>query len=816
MPKEALGGEVYLALEVRDGFVLEAYEAMPTGSEPPRVSVIVPGMPSQPLLTALKSLLADKSLPDDKVRALQQMGDILATWLFTTQTDSAAVPSRPAARRSLNPVGVYLQKRALHLQQPQRLRVWLSVAKGPLEWVPFESLEHNRFIPVKIVRGIREPLLSSCTVTRAPASLAVADKLRVVLVSANPDAIRTTTGYPHLQNLETHCEVFESALAPLKHARECFFRVLHNPTPEHVQAMLRRYNPHVLVFAGHGYGWRGTGRGGLICVRDGVPVEWPFTELTRTLQEIHEPALRLGVFIACQSFVAAPGLLAAGVPAVVAMQPLGRTNFPEAGVSVFAEPFFRTLAHYGPLSAAHAHGCQALEHHSAPGVSLMPTLWLATPQDRLFDDDPDNRRRARYLDALLGKPDVALCALPGADASVPLAEVYVEQPLVTQYDDGPPTEVNLWDIIRKHHRVLVEAPVWAGKSALCQWLTQQCVQATGWIPIVCHFWDLAHSAKSVQQYLAENYIAWLGLEEPHLAMGQWLYDQWQAGQALLIVDGVDEEGVTARRAQTLAALMVSGDATPVRVVLTSRPGGDNEIAGVQTCGLPVLTPPQMAQLVQHCGMAFGTPGQATPFIEAMDQVAPAHVRHLTTRAGSVIRMFAAYVYEDRALTATDTLLGHVAAGRFGITGRVEPPLDPDESTDKRQVAEAIGFHLLVCQHGQPQTREAMLALVQQALVAAELDDVYTAAEDCVTLLEDLCRNSGFLTCTTHGAYAWESPSWLQFFAAYFIKRKLREGHADFARWVAATSAARARRVGLCCPLCAEPLPLCPHALRRAE
>jgi hypothetical protein len=101
------------------------------------------------------------------------------------------------------------------------------------------------------------------------------------------------------------------------------------------------------------------------------------------------------------------------------------------------------------------------------------------------------------------------------------------------------------------------------------------------------------------------------------------------------------------------------------------------------------------------------------------------------------------------------------------------------------------------------------------MTTSRLDDVYPVTDDCMTLLEDLCRNSGFLTCTAHGMYAWESPSWLQFFAACFVKRELRQGHADFARWVAATSAAQARCVGLCCPLCAEPLPPCPHALRHA-
>jgi hypothetical protein len=397
---------------------------------------------------------------------------------------------------------------------------------------------------------------------------------------------------------------------------------------------------------------------------------------------------------------------------------------------------------------------------------------------------------------------------------VPLAEVYVEPTLVTQHDGGPPTEVNLWDMLREHHRVLVEAPVWAGKSALCQWLTRQCVHVTRWIPIFCHFRDLARSAKPVQQYLAEDYTAWLGLEDSHLAIGEWLYHQWQAGQALLIVDGVDEEVDPARRARTLAALIEPTDATSAHVMLTSRPSGDGAAVGVQTLELTALTRPQMAQLVRRYGAVCGRSSQVEHFIQAMDQALSEHVQHLATRPGYVIWMFAAYAEEGIHLTEAEELTRRVVLGRFDITGRVQPSLVSDEPSDKRQIAEALSFHLLVCQNGQPQTEEAMLALVQQALVATELNDVYPE-QDYLTLLEDLCRNSGFLTHTAEGAYAWESPLWLQFFATCFIEDKRQERHDDFARW-AVTSVAQARHIGLHCPLCNEPLPPCPHAVQRAE
>ena len=45
-----------------------------------------------------------------------------------------------------------------------------------------------------------------------------------------------------------------------------------------------------LVFAGHGYGH---GPGGLVCIQDGAPAEWPLPELVGALQHTQQPALRL-------------------------------------------------------------------------------------------------------------------------------------------------------------------------------------------------------------------------------------------------------------------------------------------------------------------------------------------------------------------------------------------------------------------------------------------------------------------------------------------------------------------------------------------
>ncbi|MFQ5859145.1 MAG: HEAT repeat domain-containing protein [Anaerolineae bacterium] len=638
----------------------------------------------------------------------------------------------------------------------------------------------------------------------------------------------------------------------------------------------------MLVFAGHGYG---SGSGGLVCVRDGAPEPWAFPELVNAVGSAPEPALRLAAFIACRTFVAAPSLLTAGVPAVVAMQPLGQADFPERSVPVFAGKFFRELSHLNPVAAAHAATCRALAASEIPATALMPTLWLATPEDHLFAS-PEERLRTAYLEALLGKPEVALLPFPDMEGGVNFDELYVDQTVVEERREEQPmpspeaaapervmgmavvqevvrrVEVDLWEVLEEHRRVMVEAPAWTGKSTLCRWVIQQCFEQAEWLPIFIRFRDFAQSGKSLRRYLEEDYAEPLGLAErrievtlpdgrqERISTGRWLYDLWQAGRALLIIDGADEEFDQSRRERALSSLPVARERTTrPYVLLTSRPLGDGGLLGFEKLSLNEFERWHIESLVRRCGEVLEEPEEAEQFIREMGRPGNGRALELAARPGHLVQMFATYVQDGVLLTAEEDLMNRVAYRRFAITGRVTPQLMPDEQVYKRQVAEEAAFHILFCRHGQPQNRAPMLNLVSQALMEVRVNGtpIYSP-KDAHTMLEDLCRNSGFLQQTRKGAYEFESVPWLQFFAACYLARKLQEGDSNFKQWIFADadaadlsrinsalsiweiwrrvrsyfgatpsqSAIRNSQSKIMCPLCSTPLPPFSHYLWRSE
>ena len=185
-------------------------------------------------------------------------------------------------------------------------------------------------------------------------------------------------------------------------------------------------------------------------------------------------------------------------------------------------------------------------------------------------DDANSHPRTIYLNALLHQPEVARLPFPERPDGVSFAEMYVDQTVVEEQRERQPApvaeadtaralhgamirevvrqvEVDLWQALTERSRVVVEAPAWTGKSTLCQWVTQHCFARTTWLPIFLRFRDLAQSGKSLQQYLDQDYTAWLGLQghqipaeipggsQQVLSVGQWLDVQWQAGKALVLI-----------------------------------------------------------------------------------------------------------------------------------------------------------------------------------------------------------------------------------------------------------------------------------------
>jgi hypothetical protein len=804
--------------------LLSIYDTPPAQLVRSIASTVLPALPYDRLGTALHQLLLGETFAPEAV------GDCLAEWFFVAQSGT----------QPYNPVGTYLHQQSLHVDQRQRLRVWIcidpvltteSIKKG--EWIefrdvlPFECLTYNRILPVQVVRSV----IGNSQPSEHLGSLA---KLRVLFISANP---APGSAYAHLDSLDRSFTELVTTLDPLKHAGELFLESWGNATSQQMQEALIHFNPHVLVFAGHGYG---TGQGGLVCVRDGAPDYLPFPELLQAVRTTHKPALRLAVFIACQSFVAAGSFLATGVPAVVAMQPLVGRDFPVLGLPAFAQPFFHALAHHESISDAHAAACRALASTQLPYAAVMPTLWLATPHDPIIDD-PRDRLQALYLDALLGKPEISMLPLPGKEGGALLPSLYVHQALVaesaTQADDAHAVAVYCWKALQQHPRVLIEAPVWAGKSALCRAIVQQCAKETGWLPIFFNFHDFAQSEKSLQAYLNEEYTEWLGWQEryraahlpegdsEHLSLGSWLWRMWQEGRALLVVDGVDEEGVPALRQQALRVLTAPEHLARPRVLLTSRPLAGEQPSGFAVFQLPEWQDAQQAELVRLCGEIVGHPDKAEPFIQTVQQQQTEHRWDLAASPGHLVHLFAAYaLLEGVSFVDERALMSRVVEGRFALTGRTSTTLEPDDPTYKRQVAEAMSFHLLLCRGGAPQSGEALHHLVQQVFDALQSSYLpWSTHKECTLLLEDLCCNSGFLRRTPTGEYEWESPAWLHYFAGCYLDRKLQDGDVDFTRWVAVESeptgttnrrVSRTQQSLVSCPVCINPLPSVPAVLRR--
>ncbi|MFQ5859144.1 MAG: hypothetical protein ACE5LU_26390, partial [Anaerolineae bacterium] len=230
MPSKEFFSDLYLAIQPQTAgmgsYVLKAYDALPAESEQPLASAALPPLDYKRLSKSLADILAGDLF------ARHQMGDYLAEWLFMAPSDTNE------QERQYNPVGACLQERTANLERNHRLRLWICVDPTLLDhqefrgYLPFECLEHNSRIPVRIVRGAVPGRGERPYAPTAAEPLEVTGKLRVLLVYANPDKDKASHAYPHLDHLGKHFDVLFGALDPLVHAGELFIDVLRQPTPE--------------------------------------------------------------------------------------------------------------------------------------------------------------------------------------------------------------------------------------------------------------------------------------------------------------------------------------------------------------------------------------------------------------------------------------------------------------------------------------------------------------------------------------------------------------------------------------------------------
>jgi len=749
--------------------------------------------------------------------------------------------------------------------------------------LPLEEVFARRFG----VSLVRHPLDGSgALATPYAQEVAVPGKLKVLLLYANPGPQRFTHNgpLPHLPHLKDHFLALRQALTGLEHQQIVFFETLTNErgdlTAAQIEERVKAFNPQVLLYLGHGYSGSNIGNdlfkfGNGLFWGDRPEEKLPYRALRQTLAGMktsgNDPALRLLMLIACYSATAGPQIQTPGaeegeatravqVPAVVAMN----GEYPADAVTAFGAGFFGALCERRSVEECFHAALDALRADFAPQrVHELPRLWLTAAHSRLFPS-PEESALGLYQEQVKGV--FGHVPLHNRNTTVPLNDLYVERVVVERAEQRPPgsgvapmtptagygaapSEKQVQEKVRelrqeleRHHRVLLSADAFTGKSTLCQDLI---LNADGQepfsLPILIRFSDFAASRKggrqrSLRAYLQEDHAGFLGLDRLSVLMGtgetareiplgEWLYLQWEAGKALLIVDGLDEVFDDARRTNALAAIPRTwAKEQQPRVLFTSRPFGNLLVPDAFVLHLKEFDKDaQIRECVGNCerllagfGSRLPDETQVTRFLAALGE--DARRKDLARRPGHLVLMYVQFRATGMMALFEEDLMAWVAQERFQVTDtdRAEPRLSPNESDDRQQIMEAVCFHMLFCRKATTLPRAEVLALVHSAKIDTQFADVPQTF-----ILNDLVRNSGFLreTETRDGqnAIALESVPWLQFFAAGYLARKFDAPRLNnkgemlalaLQNWVSGSS--------FTCSICATPLPDFAHFLWRRE
>ena len=619
----------------------------------------------------------------------------------------------------------------------------------------------------------------------------------------------------------------------------------------------------------------------------------PFAEIRRTLVAMsrsgEKPALRLFVPVACYSTKAGEQMQTPGtseaeedarevqVPAVVGMY----DRFPANAVAVFSAAFFGMLSSRQSVEAAFQKALGAMGESLNADVRYaqrLPRLWLTSSHSRLFPPSEESAL-GLYREKLMGLHGQV--PFSNRNTTVPLNDLYVERAVVERttgteqgaaaFGESPVFEAahmsraagraaapaekvaqekvqELRKELQSRHRVLLSAEARTGKSTLCQRLVLISGQAEfPWIPILIRFSEFAASRKGRQQkplaaFLQENYAASLGLDRVSVLMGtgetakevplgQWLYLKWEAGEALLIVDGLDEVFDDARRREALDAIPRSGEALDAiprsgeaqarpRVLFTSRPFGNLLVRDAYVLHLKEFDKDaQIRKCADNCerllagfGSRVADGTQVTRFMTSLGE--DARRKDLASRPGHLVELYVQFRTTGKMALFEEDLMAWVAQERFQVTdtARAQPPLAPNSATDRQKIMEAISFHMLFCRKAEPLTEDRVLEIILAAKANTQFRDL---AETFIR--NDLVRNSGFLRETRNeygkAALVVESVPWLQFFAAGYLARQLDRKkaplHDPLRKWVSGSS--------FTCSVCDDtPLPDFAHYLWRRE
>jgi hypothetical protein len=205
--------------------------------------------------------------------------------------------------------------------------------------------------------------------------------IKVLLTSALPKELAEK----HPVDIAGEVAAIRAALKPLEEQGALAVVELPHLTGRKLQKAIENEHPHVLHFVGHGVFEDEVGS--LVLEKnDGTRQNMPVDVLVDNLRG---STVRLVVLNACLTGKVelnllrgiAPALLAANIPAVVAMQ---SSVGDEAGV-VFAEDFYQNLAEYKPIDTCVSRGRRAIRNSTATRDWGLATLYMRAPDGILFE-----------------------------------------------------------------------------------------------------------------------------------------------------------------------------------------------------------------------------------------------------------------------------------------------------------------------------------------------------------------------------------------------------------------------------------------------
>lgn len=743
-------------------------------------------------------------------------GYVLAYWLFSTDLQAPteeqiiqAVSSEPLAV-SLNQIGERLKKSSMDVQESSRIRLFVCLEKSLFNlWeflyiTFFQSLSANQLVPLDAVRSVWSDHADSA---QEPARVMrpVADRLRVLLVMSNPPIGGNKIPLPHL---EDDFVALKETLDSLASDQVLDLVAIRQPSIEELEQGLRprdpKANPHVFIFLGHGYDESSdkSAGAGLHCVdKKGAERGWNYGCLQAILREQEDAAkLRLVVFLACESFVAAPALLSLGVPAVVAMQRYLQHDFPSTCVVPFAKPLFEALAKFAPITTAFQEGVKRLHlatrraaHDHLRIAPVMPTLWLAGQEDQLFAAEPQ-RLRTLYQTALLSK--VTLCEWAGSNKKVTLEKVFVPPLLL---DISTTKHVTCDELLSPvGPAVALEGADWSGKTTLAHWLVCK-ASASGKTPILVNLREMEIQKQMFEPWLLTSCRDRLGLnlaqEVANLIMAY--CKATEAVKAVLVIDDVDPEWVTTPPCALRHRLF--GDQAPsitAPMIVTVSEGVHAYDPDWTHLRIEPLRPDEQTELISKYGTAVDATPATEDFHRHFDVATqrPEGVTSLAGRPGFLADMLAQFLRQGVLLTEEADLLDRRQQHHWRTPTAGVPPIPPDEPVYKQRVVEALGFHLMVCQQAAEKgipTGSIMKPLLQHMVLG---DEPLYAPDLSEPFLDELVHVRPFLKNSAPDTWTFRSPEWLRFSAASQIASLVNDRDEAVLSWLNGTQSIKC---GIC-------------------